>query len=149
MAAASVGALILTSCATTTDEPEAFAATVTVSGEADRASADSGECTIGANHVAPHDRVVILGDSSTASAASALDVESIDQKPDGTGSCTYTAHFEDIPANQKSYNIYVNNFARQSFTSDELKAGATHRLQNAPPTDDGIGSEVQDSGGTP
>jgi hypothetical protein len=147
-AAASVGALVLMSCSTATDEPETFAATVTVTGEAAQASADSGECTIGADHAAPNDRVVILGDSSTASAASALEVDSIDQNPDGTGICTYTAHFEDIPANQRSYNIYVNKFAPQSFTSDELKNGATYRLQSSPSTG-GTGTDGQGSGGTP
>ena len=155
-AAAAAGALILTSCSTTTDVPETFGATVTVTGEANLASAESGECTIGANRVSRDDRVVILGDTGSAFAESPLEVGSIEQNPDGTGVCTYTAHFEDIPANQRSYNITVTsptnvtNFGLQSFTSDELKSGATYRLQNAPPpTDDGIGSEVQDSDGTP
>jgi hypothetical protein len=150
--------LILTSCSTTTDVPETFAATVTVTGEANLASVETGECTIGANRVSPGDAVVILGDTGPASARSPLEVGSIDQKPDGTGVCTYTAHFDDIPANQRSYNITVTspinvtNFGLQSFTSDELKSGAaTYRLlQNAPPpAGDGIGSEVQDSDGTP
>ncbi|MCQ4119577.1 hypothetical protein [Rhodococcus tibetensis] len=47
-AGAAAGALTLTSCSTTTDVPETFAATVTVTGEANLASAESGECTIGA-----------------------------------------------------------------------------------------------------
>ncbi|WP_249354409.1 hypothetical protein [Rhodococcus sp. USK13] len=102
-ATAAAGVLILTSCSTTTDVPETSAATVTVTGEANLASAESGECTIGANRVAPGDRVVIFGDTG-------------------------------------------------SVTSDEVKNGAaTYRLlQNAsPPAGDGIGSEVQDSDGTP
>jgi hypothetical protein len=65
---------------------------------------------------------------------SPLEIGSIDQNPDGAGVCTYTAHFDDIPANQRSYNITVTNFGLQSFTSDELESGATYRLlQNAPP----------------
>ncbi len=156
-AGAAAGALILTSCSTTTDVPETFAATVTVTGEANLASAETGECTIGANRVSPGDTVVILGDTGSASARSPLEVGSIDQKPDGMGVCTYTAHFDDIPANQRSYNITVTspinvtNFGLQSFTSAELKSGATYRLlQNAPPpAGGGIGSEVQDSDGTP
>ena len=152
VAAACTGTLILTSCSTTTDVPETFAATVTVTGEADRASADSGECTIGETRVAPNDRVLILGGTNTGSAValSALEVDSIDQNPDGTGVCTYTAHFDDIPANQRSYNIIVGtNSAPQSFTSDELKNGATLRLQSSAPTSSGTGKGEQGSGGPP
>ncbi len=157
-AGAATGALILTSCSTTTDVPETFAATVTVTGEANLASAETGECIIGANRVAPDDRVVILGDRGPAFAESSLEVGSIDQKPDGSDVCTYTAHIHDVPANQRSYKVTVisyasvTNFGFQVFTSDELKSGAaTYRLlQNPPsPAGDGIGSEVQDSDGAP
>ncbi|MET4612385.1 hypothetical protein ABIC28_003377 [Rhodococcus sp. PvR044] len=146
---ASAGALALTSCATNSDEPATFAATVTITGEADRVWADSGKCTIGEAHVAPTDQVVILGDSGSAWADSVLEVDSIDQNPDGTGVCTYTAHFVDVPANQRNYAIWVNNFAQQSFTSDELKNGATYRLHSSIPTTAVTGADVQDSGGTP
>ncbi|MGF7123305.1 hypothetical protein AB4Z09_20600 [Rhodococcus sp. TAF43] len=124
---------------TNVDVPETFAAMVTVTGEADRASVDAGECTIGAAHVAPNDQIVILGDSGSAYASSALKVDSIDQNPDGTGVCTYTAHFEAVPANQRKYDIYVGNFVTQRFTSDELKNGATYRLHRSTSTDSNSG----------
>ncbi|NMM92625.1 hypothetical protein B2J88_51845 [Rhodococcus sp. SRB_17] len=126
MAAISAGVLILTSCAHNIDVPKTFAATVTVIGEAGQASVDSGECTIGGIRVAPNDQINIFGGSGAASTRSILEVEAIDQNPDGTGTCTWTAHFDAVPANQRSYDIYVSNaFAQQSFTSDELKGGAT------------------------
>ncbi|MEU2004833.1 hypothetical protein ACH47B_31690 [Rhodococcus sp. NPDC019627] len=155
IAAASVETLILTNCSTTTDVPETFAATVTVTGEANLASAESGECTIGENRVSPNDKVVILGDTGSAFAEAPMEVGSIDQNPDGTGLCTYTAHFDDIPANQRSYNITVTNptnvtnFAPQSFSPHELKNGATYRLYSSPPTNGGTGTDRQDTGGTP
>ncbi|OQQ21791.1 hypothetical protein A4U94_14485 [Prescottella equi] len=143
--------MILTSCVTNTDVPATFAAAVTVIGRADRASAASGECTIGKVPVAPNDRVVILGDVGGATAApSALEVDSIDENPDGTGVCTYTARFEAIPENQRNYVIWMNNnFTEKSFTSDELKNGATYRLCSSAPTDSSHGADVQDSGCTP
>ncbi|MFC7446853.1 hypothetical protein [Rhodococcus daqingensis] len=149
-AATSAGALILTSCETNTDVPATFAATVTVTGHADRASAASGVCTIGTVPVAPNDRVVILGDSGAAFAATALEVDSIDENPDGTGVCTYTAPFEAIPENQRNYVIWMNrNFTEKSFTSDELKNGTTYRLCSSVPTDSSHGADVLDSGCTP
>ncbi|NMM92272.1 hypothetical protein B2J88_49920 [Rhodococcus sp. SRB_17] len=130
IAVVSAGVLILTSCAHNIEVPTTFAATVTVIGEADQVSVDSGECTIGEIRVAPNDQINIFGGSGAASTRSTLEAESIDQNPDGTGTCTFTAHFDAVPANQKSYDIYVNNtFAQQSFTSDELKSGATYRLR--------------------
>ncbi|SDD25354.1 hypothetical protein [Rhodococcus tukisamuensis] len=148
-AAASAGTLILTSCATNTDVPATFAAAVTVTGQASRASAASGECTIEKVPVAPNDRVVIDGDSGAAFAMTALEVDSIDENPDGTGVCTYTARFGAIPANQRNYVIWMNYFTGQSFTSDELKNGATYRLCSSAPTDSSHGADVQDSGCTP
>lgn len=132
---------MLTSRTTNTDVPATFAATVTVTGQADLASADSGECTIGARHVAPNDQVAILGDSGPAYASSTLQVGSIDQNPDGTAVCTYTAHFAAVPANQRSYAIWMNNFARQSVTSDELENGATYVLRSSTPTASGAGTD--------
>lgn len=52
-----------------------------------------------------------------------------------------TAPFDAVPANQRSYEIWVNNyFAQQSFTSDELKNGATYRLHGSTPTDNNTGA---------
>ncbi|MFI6432896.1 hypothetical protein [Rhodococcus oryzae] len=148
--AASAGALALTSCATNDDEPATFAATVTITGEADQASADSGECTIGEAHVTPNDEVAIFGASGRIVGNSTLEVESIQLNPDGTDVCTYSAHFESIGANQRSYDIWVNNyFAPQPFTSDELKNGATYNLHSAIPITGDTGTDMQDSGGTP
>ncbi|MGO4202758.1 hypothetical protein AB4Z09_13600 [Rhodococcus sp. TAF43] len=130
---------------TNSDVPATFAATVTVVGEADRISTDTGGCGVGTASVAPGDRVVILGDSGSAYAASALAVESIDQRPDGTRSCTYTAHFDAVPANQRNYVLWMNNFTEQSVTSDELDNGATYRLHTSA---SGTGTNPQDEDGT-
>ncbi|MDZ7910852.1 MAG: hypothetical protein U5O16_03310 [Rhodococcus sp. (in: high G+C Gram-positive bacteria)] len=138
--AISVGSLTLTSCVTNTDVPTTFAATMTVTGQADQASTESGECIIGGNRVAPNDQINIFGDRGGGSARSILETKTIDQNPDGTGTCTYTSHFDAIPANQRSYNIFMDNgFAQQSFTSDELKNGATYVLRSSTP-DRGTGN---------
>ncbi|MFE3290564.1 hypothetical protein [Rhodococcus sp. NPDC059234] len=134
---------------TNTDVPATFAATVTVTGQADRASAASGECTIGTARVAPGDQVVILGDSGAAYASSALEAGSINERPDGTGVCTYTSPFDAVPANQRNYVIWMNNFTEQSFTSDELKNGATYRLCSSAPTDSSHVAVGRDSGCAP
>lgn len=131
---ASAGALILMSCATHTDTPATFATTVTVTGEADQASADSGVCTFGATNLAPNDEVGIYGEGPTAIIKSTLEVESIDQHPDGTGVCKYKAQFDAIPANQRSYELLVSNdFVEKSFTSGELQNGATYVVPSSAP----------------
>lgn len=128
-AVVSAGMLTLTSCVTNTDVPTTFAATMTVMGEADQASPESGECTIGGIRVAPNDQIDLFGGSGAGSTRSILETKTIDQKPDGNGTCTYTANFDAIPANRRSYDAYVNNgFARQSFTSDDLKHDPTYVL---------------------
>lgn len=132
-ALASAGALILMSCANT-DAPTTFAATVTVTGEADQASADSGVCTIGATRLAPNDKIGIYGERASAIAKSTLEVEAIDQHPDGTGVCRYKAHFDAIPANQRSYEMLVSDsFVEQSFTAGELENGVTYVVENSAP----------------
>lgn len=128
-AVVSVGMLTLTSCVTNTDVPTTFTAALTVRGEADQASAESGECTIGGIRVAPNDQINLFGDNGAGSTRSILETNTIDQKPDGTGTCTYTAIFDAIPANQRSYDVYLNNgFARETFTSDELRHDPTYVL---------------------
>lgn len=130
---ASAGALILVSCANT-DAPRTFAATVTVTGEADQASTDSGVCTIGATRLAANDEVGIYGERASAIARSTLEVESIDQHPDGTGTCTYKAHFDAVPANQRSYDLFVGaDFVEQSYTASELENGVTYVVENSAP----------------
>lgn len=138
------GTLASTSCATNTDAPATFAATVTVVGEADRVSTDTGGCSFAAASVASGDRIIILGDSGSAYTASTLAVESVDPRPDGTGECTYTAHFSDIPANQRNYVLWMNDFTEQSVTSAELEGGATYRLRNS-----AADANRQDEGGPP
>lgn len=130
---APAGSLILRSCANT-DAPTTFAATVTVTGEADQASADSGVCTIGTTRLAPNDEVGIYGERASAIAKSTLEVESIDERPDGTGTCRYTAHFDAVPANQRSYDLFVSaDFVEQSYTASELENGATYVVENSAP----------------
>ena len=120
--AVSAGRLILTSWVNNTGSPSAFAAALTVRGEADQASIESGVCTIGGIRVAPDDRMDIFGDSGVGSTSSILETNTIDQKPGGTGTCTYTANFDAVPANQKSYDVSLGNgFSRETFTSDELR----------------------------
>ena len=132
VAVAAAGTLILTGCVTNTDVPTTFTATVTVTGDADQTSVESGECTIAGIRVAPNDQLNIFGDSGAGSTRSILETETIDQQPDGTGTCTYTSHFDAIPANQRSYDLYLHEgFAQQSFTSDELKNGAIYVLHSS------------------
>lgn len=129
----SAGTLILTSCVNNTDSPSTFAATLTVRGEADQISIESGECTIGGIRVAPNDRIDIFGDSGVGvgSTSSILVTNTIDQKPDGTGTCMYTANFDAIPANQRSYDVSLGNgFTRETFTSDELRRDPTYVLHS-------------------
>lgn len=131
---ASAGALILMSCATQSDAPATFAATVTVTGEADQASADSGVCTFGATRLAPNDEVGLYGEGPAAITKSTLEAESIDEHPDGTGVCTYKTHFDAVPANQRSYELLVgNDFVEKSFTSGELQNGATYVVPSSAP----------------
>ena len=130
---AAAGALTLMSCANT-EAPATFAATGTVTGEADQASADSGVCTIGTTRLAPNDSMGIYGARTGAVARSALKVQSIDQYPDGTGTCRYTAHFDAVPANQPSYRLRVgDNFVEQSYTASELENGATYVVEDTAP----------------
>lgn len=139
-AVAAAGTLILTGCMTNTDVPTTFTATVTVTGDADQTSVESGECTIAGIRVAPNDQLDIFSDSGAGSIWSPLETETIDQNPDGTGTCTYTAYFDAIPANQRSYDLYLyEGFSQQSFTSDELKNGATYVLYSSTP-DRGTGN---------
>ena len=109
--AVSAGRLILTSWVNNTDAPCTFAAALTVRGEADQTSIESGVCTIGGISVAPDDRIDIFGDSGVGvgSTSSILETNTIDQKPGGTGTCTYTANFDAVPANQKSYDVSLGN----------------------------------------
>lgn len=130
----SAGALMLVSCATNAEIPATFAATVTVTGEADEVSADSGVCTVGSTRLAPNDEVGLYGESAGASTKSALEVESIDQNSDGTGVCTYRAHFNDVPESQRGYQLLVGgDFVERPFTVNELKRGVTHVVQNSAP----------------
>ncbi|MCD2104862.1 hypothetical protein O4214_13555 [Rhodococcus erythropolis] len=122
---------------TNTDVPTTFTATVTVTGDADQTSMESGECTIAGIRVAPNDQLNIFGDSGAGSTRSTLETETIDQNPNGSGTCTYTSHFAAIPANQRSYDLYLHEgFARQSFTSDDLRSGATYVLHSSTPDSD-------------
>ncbi|MDH6281137.1 hypothetical protein [Prescottella agglutinans] len=132
-AAAVMAVLTLTSCVTNHDVPDTFKATITFTGNADRASADTGECTIEDAHVAPNDIAIITSGTATTTTTAALRVDTIAQHPDGTTVCTYTAHFTAVPANQRRYDITLNRFTQQSFTGDELKSGATYRLQPETP----------------
>ena len=80
-AASFAGALLLTSCATNVDVPKTFAATLTVTGQAEQVEAGSGECVIDSIRVAPNDQIQIFGGSGAASVRSTLEVEAIDQLP--------------------------------------------------------------------
>lgn len=128
-AASFAGALLLTSCATNVDVPKTFAATVTVTGQAEQAETGSGECVIDSIRVAPNDQIDIFGGSGAASTRSTLEVEAIDQLPDGTSTCSYTAHFDAVPANQRNYEVLLHHFSPESFSSDELENGITYQLR--------------------
>lgn len=131
---ACVGALVLVGCVTNTEDPATFAATVTVTGEADQASSDSGVCIIGTTRLAPGDEVSIYGESAAAIDRSRLEVKSIDENANGTGVCTYQANFEAVPANQRSYQLFlINDFVDQSFTFNELSNGATYVVPSSAP----------------
>lgn len=128
-ATAAAGVGTLTGCVTNLDVPDTFAATVTITGEANQVSADSG-AWFGAAHLAPGHVVSISAGTAVTTAFAPLRFESSELNSDGTGKCTYTAHFESIAANQRSYGMWVSNYVRQqSFTADQLKSGATYHLQ--------------------
>ncbi|MBW0291033.1 MULTISPECIES: hypothetical protein [Rhodococcus erythropolis group] len=128
-AASCAGALLLTSCATNVDVPKTFAATITVTGQAEQVETGSGECVIDSIRVAPNDQIDIFGGSGAASTRSALEVEAIDQLPDGMSTCSYTAHFDAVPANQRNYEVSLGHFSPESFSSDELENGVTYQLR--------------------
>ncbi|EHK80305.1 hypothetical protein AK37_25090 [Rhodococcus pyridinivorans AK37] len=131
-----MGILPLASCVTNTDVPTTFPAVVTLAGEADRAIEGSGECFFGEIRIAPNDLVTIFGDGGPAWAQTVVEVESIDEDVEGGGHCIYVARFDTVPANQRSYTMFVDSitlpsqrsFAPQSFTGDDLRNGATFRL---------------------
>ncbi|WP_242676813.1 hypothetical protein [Rhodococcus sp. ABRD24] len=124
---------------TNVDTPATFAATVTITGDADEARVDSGECVwAGAAHLVPGYVVSISAGSAVTTSSAPLRVESIEAHPDnGAGTCTYSAYFEAIAANQRSYELWVGNNVRQpSFTVDQLKDGPTYRLEGVGPRSD-------------
>lgn len=136
VAATIAGALLLSGCVTNVDVPATFAATVTITGEADEVWADSGECVwAGAVHLAPGYAVSISAGSAATTSSAPLRVESIEPSPDtGTGTCAYTAYFEEIAENQAGYELWVsNNLPQPSFTAEQLKDGPTYRLEEAGP----------------
>ena len=124
-----IGVLILTGCTTNVDVPKTFAATLAVTGQAEQVEAGSGECVIDSIRVAPNDQIQIFGGSGAASVRSTLEVEAIDQLPDGMSTCSYTAHFDTVPANQKNYEVSLGRFSPKSFSSDELENGVTYQLR--------------------
>ncbi|MGG7099577.1 hypothetical protein [Rhodococcus sp. 24CO] len=136
----SIGTLALTGCASNTDEPKTFTAMVTVIGDAERADPESGQCIVGTIPVAPNDLIFVDGGSGAASTRSVLEVDSVEQNADGTGTCTYVARFDAIPANQRNYSLTVSSsaphrgsFTSSDFTSDELEKGATIHLRAPKP----------------
>lgn len=134
VAATVAGVAPLSSCVTNVDVPATFAATVTITGEADEVWADSGECVwVDAAHLFPGYVVSISAGAATTTSSAPLKVESIGTSPrNGAGTCTYTAYFEAIAANQAGYELWVsNNVRQQSFTADQLKSGPTYRLEGA------------------
>lgn len=134
MGVAACTAAILSGCVTNTDVPQTFAATVTVTGDAESASAETGECTVGGVRVAPGEKVMILGDTGVAFADAVLEATSIEHAPAGPGRCTYVAHFGKIPANQRHYTVWVHGFAEQVVTGGDLDGGAVYHLRPHPPT---------------
>ncbi|WP_458683729.1 hypothetical protein [Prescottella equi] len=139
MAVTVAGAAVLSGCVTNVDTPATFAATVTVTGEADEVWADSGECVwAGVAHLVPGYVVTISAGTGATTSSASLMVESIEPNPvNGSGTCTYTAYFGAIAANQRSYELWVsNNVRQQSFTADQLKGGALYRLEGASPRSD-------------
>ena len=132
VAAPVVGAGALSGCVTNVDTPATFAAMVTITGDADEARVDSGECVwAGAAHLVPGYVVSISAGSAATTATAPLRVESIETDPDNrTGTCTYSAYFEAIAANQRIYELWVsNNIPQPSFTADQLKDGPTYHLE--------------------
>ena len=132
----SIGTMALTGCVSNTDDPKTFTAVVTVIGDAERADPDSGQCIVGTIPVAPNDTIFVDGGSGAASTRSVLEVDSVEQNPDGTGTCTYVARFDAIPANQRNYSLtvsssapYAGSFTSPDFTADELEKGATFHLR--------------------
>jgi hypothetical protein len=143
-AALTIGTVVLAGCVSNTDEPQTFPAVVTVVGNAERADPQSGQCIIAAIPVAPKDTVWVHGESAAASARSALEVSTIERNADGTGVCTYTAHFEAVPANQRSYTVTVSSsvpnggtFESPSFNAEEIEKGVTFYLHETLPSTSG------------
>lgn len=95
VAAPVVGAGALSGCVTNVDTPATFAAMVTITGDADEARVDSGECVwAGAAHLVPG-YVVSISAGSAATTATALDIDCSElllvtgrprQAPDGVAS---------------------------------------------------------------
>ena len=123
-----LGAAALAGCVTNADTPDTFKATIVFTGEADQASPDTGTCTVGRARVAANDIASISSRSATTTMAP-LRLDAVTHRPDGTVVCTYSAHFTAVPANQSRYEVNLNQFAGQSFTADDLRSGATYRLQ--------------------
>ena len=148
-ASLSIGTVVLTGCVSNTEKPETFPATVTVVGNAEHADPQTGQCIVAAVPVAPNDTVWIHAESAAASARSVLEVGTVDRNADGTGVCTYVAHFDAVPANQRGYTITVNRFESPSFHAGEIEEGATFYLHEFPPGSDPSGIGDGDRVGTP
>jgi len=155
-ASLSIGTVVLTGCVSNTEKPETFPATVTVVGNAEHADPQTGQCIIAAVPVAPNDTVLIHGESAAASARSVLEVDTVERNADGTGMCTYVAHFDAVPANQRHYTItvsssapYARTFESPAFHAGEIEDGATFYLHEFPPGTDPSGIGDGDRGGTP
>ncbi|QCQ93708.1 hypothetical protein [Rhodococcus sp. SGAir0479] len=124
-----LGAAALAGCVTNVDTPDTFKATIVFTGEADQASPDTGTCTVGRARVAANDIAVVSGGTGATTTTAPLRLDAVTHRPDGTVVCTYSAHFTDVPANQPRYEVNLNQFAGQTFTADDLRSGATYRLQ--------------------
>ncbi|QSE72239.1 MULTISPECIES: hypothetical protein [Rhodococcus] len=148
-ASLSIGAVVLTGCVSNTEKPDTFPATVTVVGNAEQADPQTGQCIIATIPVAPNDTVWIHGESAAAAARSVLEVDTVERDADGTRVCTYVAHFEAVPANQRGYTITVSRFESSSFHAGEIEEGATFYLHEFPPGSDPSGIGDGDRGGTP
>lgn len=139
-AAVSIGTWALTGCVSNIDEPQTFAAVVTVIGNAERADPNSGQCIVETIPIEPNDMIFVDGGSGAASTSSVLEADSVEQNPDGTATCTYVARFDAIPANQRNYSLTVSSsapnagsFASSDFTSDALEKGTTIYLRASTP----------------
>lgn len=155
-ASLSIGALFLSGCVSNTEQPETFPATVTVVGNAEQADPQTGQCIITTIPIAPNDIVYLHGESAAASARSVLEIDTVERNADGTGVCTYVAHFEAVPANQRSYTVtvsssapYAATFESSSFNAGEIEEGATFYLHEFPPRTDTSGAGDSGPMGTP